>query len=172
MNCPLCGHENLPGTDACEVCQADLASADVEAIRRRLAQGPLGDKLGSLKPRQAGIMGPQDSVSAALPLMRSDLRGSVLVCDKDLVVGIFTEKDLMRRVPHGSDLDQIEIASVMTSNPFTYSHRDSVAYALNGMTSWGNRHLPVTGEGEALPGLMSVRKVLRHIKEKCDSESK
>jgi CBS domain-containing protein len=167
MNCPLCGHDNLPGSDTCEVCQADLASVDAEAFRGRLARGPLGDPLGSLGPQEPGVLSPQDSVAAALPLMRADLRGSILLCEKDQVVGIFTENDLLRRVPQGSDLSRIKLGSVMTPEPFTYSRKDSVAYALNGMTAWGNRHLPVRGDDDGIPSLMSVREVLRHLKEKC-----
>ncbi len=169
MECPLCGHDNLAGADTCEVCGSDLASADVEQFRARLRQGVLGDTLQSLETLKPGVVSADDSVADALPLMRQDRRGSVMVTDEDKIVGIFTERDLIRRVPHEKDLSEVRIKDVMTPQPFTYSPKDSIAYALNGMTTWGNRHLPIADEDNRLIGFVSVRKVLRHIKEKCAS---
>lgn len=169
MECPLCGHDNLAGADACEVCHSDLASADVENFRRRLKTGVLGDTLADLGTLKPGVVHPDQTVADALPLMRQDRRGSVLICNEDGVQGIFTERDLIRRIEPDADLTTLKISEVMTETPFVYSPNDTIAYALNGMTAWGNRHLPICEEDGTLTGFVSVRKVLRHIKERCDS---
>jgi len=169
MDCPLCGHANLQGVDACEVCHSDLASADVEKLRNRLKTGVLGDTLSDLETLKPGVVGPEHSVADALPLMRADRRGSVLICNEDGVKGIFTERDLIRRVAPDAELTTLKISEVMTETPFVYSPNDTIAYALNGMTAWGNRHLPICEEDGTLTGFVSVRKVLRHIKERCDA---
>ena len=169
MECPLCGHDNLAGTDICEVCGGDLASADVEKFRERLSKGVLADTLESMGTLKPGTVSSDQTVADALTLMRKDLRGSVVVVDDGKIVGIFTERDLIRRVSHEQDFSSVTIAEVMTPKPFTYSPKDSIAYALNGMTAWGNRHLPIADAQEHLVGFVSVRKVLRHIKEKCAS---
>ncbi len=167
MECPLCGHENLAGADTCEVCGSDLASADVEKFRERLRRGVLGDTLESLDTVKPQTVDSNQTVADALPLMREDLRGSVMVIDEGKIVGIFTERDLIRRVPHDKDPSEVKISEVMTPQPFTYSPKDSIAYALNGMTAWGNRHLPIADEDNQLIGFVSVRKVLGHIQGRC-----
>jgi CBS domain-containing protein len=146
-----------------------LAAADVENFRNRLKDGVLGDTLSQLGTLKPGVMSPSGTVADALPLMRADRRGSVLICDENGVVGIFTERDLIRRVAPDADLTTLKISEVMTPDPFTYSPNDNIAYALNGMTAWGNRHLPICDENGTLTGFVSVRKVLGHIKERCDS---
>jgi CBS-domain-containing membrane protein len=45
--------------------------------------------------------------------------------------------------------------------------QDTVAHALNGMTAWGNRHLPIVDDEERLVGFVSVRRVLRHLRRHC-----
>jgi len=167
MHCPLCGHDNLEGLDRCEVCEGDLASADVESFRRRLSEGVLGDPLEELGSLNPAVVAPEDTLDKALPLMRQDRRGGVLIQAGEKVVGIFTEHDLVRRVPPDADPSSVVMASVMTPTPHCYSVHDTVAHALNGMTAWGNRHLPIVDDEERLVGFVSVRRVLRHLRDRC-----
>jgi len=166
MNCPFCGGDNFPGVDHCDSCDAELSALQVDAQREKAKKGPLGDPLGHIETLEPGVVGPKDSVADALEHMRKDRRGSVLVCEGDRLLGIFTERDLIRRIDHGTDLTSVTMESVMTPKPFTYSSKDSVAYALNGMAVRGNRHLPITDDENQVTGFISVRKVLQHIFDK------
>ena len=52
----------------------------------------------------------------------------------------------------------------MTPNPITLDRSDPPAYAIHLSVARGFRHLPVT-DGDEIKGLVSVRDLLRHIKE-------
>ena len=107
MNCPFCDHVNFAGADTCDACGHDLTAIEADRTKEKLRKGPLGTRLGKLGTLTPGIVAPGDSVADALPLMRKDPRGSVLVVDDGELKGIFTERDLIRRTDHGSDLHAI-----------------------------------------------------------------
>ena len=88
------------------------------------------------------------------------------VVDDDILVGIFTESDLLRRVDSGADLTRIHVSEVMTASPQSYEPQQTVAAALNGMAVRGHRHLPILKEDGTLAGFVSVRGLLRHIHER------
>jgi len=78
-------------------------------------------------------------------------------------VGIFTERDLMRRVvAAGIDLDR-SIDEVMTPDPETLSLDDGIAFALNRMVVGGYRHVPVVDENGVLVGVLAQREVVHYI---------
>jgi len=84
--------------------------------------------------------------------------GAVLVLNKDgLLVGIFTERDLLRRVvAQGRDPNETPVAEVMTANPDTVSPRHAAVEALRLMRDGRYRHLPVVDGGRIL-GILSQR---------------
>lgn len=84
--------------------------------------------------------------------------GAVLVVDKGgALVGIFTERDLLRRVvSQGRDPNTTTVAEVMTPNPDTVTPRQPAVDALRLMRDGGYRHLPVVDAGRVL-GILSQR---------------
>jgi CBS domain-containing protein len=100
---------------------------------------------------------PEATVRDASRLMAAHNIGSVLVIDGDRLVGIFTERDALRRVL-GRDLDpdQTALADVMTRDPDTIGPDDSVCDAIRRMDEFGYRHLPVVERGRIV-GVISTR---------------
>lgn len=85
--------------------------------------------------------------------------GAVVVLDGDRLVGVLSERDIIRRcVAQGADPLTSKVADAMTSDPQTVSVTDGVAEAFARMTDGHFRHLPVM-EGERCIGLLSVRDV-------------
>ena len=83
--------------------------------------------------------------------------GAVPVLRDGELVGIFSERDLMRRVvAAGRSPGLTKMAEVMTANPRTVSPNESVENCLFIMQEHGFRHLPVC-EGKKLMGLVSLR---------------
>ncbi|MCK6494826.1 CBS domain-containing protein [bacterium] len=97
--------------------------------------------------------------------MARERRGAVCVVEKDELVGIFTERDVLMRVAlKGLDLEKTPISSVMTSNPITLKADATLAYALNQMAVAGFRHLPLM-DGKKAVGMVSVKDVVRYMSE-------
>lgn len=88
--------------------------------------------------------------------------GCVLVIEGDRLIGIFTERDLMKKVVGQLDLDS-PIGKIMTPNPETVGIDDGIAYALNKMHTGGYRHIPVLDRQGRPVGVASMRDVVRFI---------
>jgi len=100
---------------------------------------------------------PGTSVRAACCLMVQHQCGSVLVIERDRLLGIFTQGDLVRRVlAAGLDPNLTLLVEVMTKEPDTIRPRDSVDEAIRRMDEYGYRHLPVVERG-AVVGMVALR---------------
>jgi CBS domain-containing protein len=100
---------------------------------------------------------PGASVSDACRLMAGQGCGSILVAERGRLVGIFTERDLVRRVlAPGLDPKLTLLAEVMTRDPDTIGPNEPVDEAVRRMDEFGYRHLPVVEDGRVL-GIVSVR---------------
>jgi CBS domain-containing protein len=110
---------------------------------------------------------PNQTVFEAASYMVERNVGAVPVLDGAKLVGIFSERDIMRRVVTESrDPLTTHISEVMTTNVSTVAPDASSEEAMCVMQSRGIRHLPVC-EGPALVGFLSLRDLLRcHLDEK------
>jgi CBS domain-containing protein len=89
--------------------------------------------------------------------------GAVLVLDQDDLVGILTERDMLRAVADGIT-DTTRVADRMTSDPETIGPEESIEHAAVLMIHGGFRHLPVV-EGGAVVGMLSIRDLMRVVLE-------
>src|SRR5215208_4466347 len=119
-------------------------------------------------------VGPNDPVRLAIARMLEESIGSVAVCEGERLVGIFTERDVLRLAGEGSDFAEIRIGDVMTRNPVTLRPDDDVLEAARLMGERKIRHVPVL-EGENLLGMVGIREVMRTLVERLwrsqDSEA-
>ena len=89
--------------------------------------------------------------------------GAVLVEREGRAVGIFTERDVLRRVVLRG-LDQARpVSEVMTRDPETLRLDDGIAFALNRMIVGGFRHVPIVDEGGRPQAVLSLREVVAFI---------
>jgi CBS domain-containing protein len=83
--------------------------------------------------------------------------GSVLVVDRDRLVGIFTVRDAVERVfARGRDPDLTFLAEVIVREPDTIGPDERVEDAIRRMDEFGYRHLPVV-DGQRAVGVLSIR---------------
>ena len=110
---------------------------------------------------------PSQTVFEAASYMVDRNVGAVPVLDDAKLVGIFSERDIMRRVvTEGRDPLTTRIADVMSTDLRTVGPAASSEEAMCVMQSHGVRHLPVC-EGRTLVGFLSLRDLLRcHLDEK------
>ncbi len=94
-------------------------------------------------------------------LMYNNGIGSVMIVDdKGVLVGIVTERDLVRAVATGGISDQAEAYTIMTRNPVTVDPNAPAYEALKKMREYNIRHLPVIDKDGKPLGMVSVRDVL------------
>jgi CBS domain-containing protein len=82
--------------------------------------------------------------------------GTLVVMAGDDIVGIISERDVVRAVADGADIDDVAVGAVMSPDPRYATTTDSIRAALNTMIAVGVRHLPVVEEGEVI-GIVSMR---------------
>ena len=109
---------------------------------------------------------PRTSVQEAIARMLEEEIGSVAVCDGPRLVGIFTERDVLRGAGEGSLFGEVAVEDVMTRRPVTVSPDDDIVEAAQLMADRRIRHLPVC-EGEFLVGMIGIRDVLRRLVEQA-----
>ncbi len=88
--------------------------------------------------------------------------GAVPVLRDGQLVGIFSERDLMRRVVAGRlDPATTTVGEVMTEDPLTVNPGEDVETCMVLMRRHGFRHLPIC-DGKLLRGLVSLRDIMLH----------
>jgi CBS domain-containing protein len=102
---------------------------------------------------------PDAEVREAIRLMNERNVGSVTVCEGGRLVGIFTERDVLRLASNGGALDGLRMADVMTRSPITVPADADVVAVAELMGEKRVRHLPVV-EGENVLGVVGIRDVL------------
>ena len=96
--------------------------------------------------------------------------GAVPVLENGLLVGIFSERDLMKRVVvEGRDPQNTRVYEVMTEDPLTVQPNQDLETCMFLMRRHGFRHLPVC-EGKQLLGLVSLRDLMLHDLSEKDDE--
>ena len=99
--------------------------------------------------------------------MRNARHGAALVVkrvlDRDELLGVFTERDLIHRIDHGSlAWRHTAVGEVMTERPRVVKLEDSVAEALRRMAAGRFRHLPVV-RGREPVAICSIRDLLAYL---------
>ena len=109
-------------------------------------------------------IGPRASVLDAVELMSDAGAGAVVIIDGGKPIGIFTAKDLLRRVvAKGRRLDVTPIVDVATA-PLTVAHANTECEeALTLMVDNHIRHLPIVDESARVRGMLSTRHLLRNM---------
>jgi len=128
-----------------------------------LGQYILEATIRRLEPKAAVTVRETASIQAALDLMHERNIGAVVVERDGRPVGIFSERDALRRVvATGIDRGRA-VEEVMTPDPVTLGLDDGIAFALNRMSVGGYRHVPVLdGEGR-VAAVLSQRDVVDYI---------
>jgi CBS domain-containing protein len=95
--------------------------------------------------------------------------GAVPVLEDGLLVGIFSERDLMKKVVvEGRDASRTRVGDVMTRDPLTVAPSEELEACMLLMRQHGFRHLPIS-DGKQLKGMVSLRDImLRDLTEKDD----
>lgn len=102
------------------------------------------------------------SIFDVIQLMASRDVGRVMIFDRDVPVGIFTEKDILRRVVNAKvDAKNAVIKKVMTSPIRAVREETHIVDAFAKMYRGKYRHLLVRGQRGKIVGIVSMRRILK-----------
>jgi len=112
------------------------------------------------------ITADQTVIEASRQMVANNI-GAVPVLRAGELVGIFSERDIMKRVvAEGRDPARTLVSEVMTAHPLTVDIRDSIEHCMVLMKEHAFRHLPIC-DGKKLKGIVSLRDILlRDLTEK------
>jgi len=106
---------------------------------------------------------PTATLTETARVMFAGRAGSALVLRDGTLVGIFTERDILRALGDSSSADLARVSPVskwMSEDPETIGPETLMGEALDRMLFGGFRHLPVM-DGEAVVGMVSMRDLAR-----------
>ncbi len=106
---------------------------------------------------------PEESLRRAAQLMAEHNVGSVLVTIDGRLLGIFTERDLARKVAARVDLDGEKLRDHMTRDPIVARPSESLVAVAHRMIAHGIRHVPVVDDTGRVIGIVSMRDLLRRL---------
>jgi CBS domain-containing protein len=118
-----------------------------------------------LGPAPPLCLGPDETVERAVALMRQHRVGCVLVVGGGRLLGLFTERDLLRRVLAPGLPLHVPLVQCMTPGPITVSPAEPISAAVRRMEEGGYRHLPVIDGAGRPVGVLSVKKIVHYLVE-------
>jgi len=117
-------------------------------------------KVRDLPPGRLLSVDPQTLIAEVARQMQQDDSDSVAVISDGRLVGIVTERDLVRAIAEGMDPQQAKAEILMTADPATVDADEDVTVVAVKMMRMGVRHLPVVDKAGKPVGLVSARNLV------------
>jgi CBS domain-containing protein len=115
---------------------------------------------------------PETSVSGLLNELALHNIGAMVVVSADGVVGIVSERDVVRKLhEHGADLLRLPVSEIMTTMVATCTPTDTVDHLTAVMTTKRVRHIPVVENGR-LVGIVSIGDIVKQRMEELETEQR
>ena len=132
---------------------------DLDPIRDAVLETPVSE----LMTNDPLVVDADTTVVAAVSAMNEHHIGCVLVQKAGKLVGIFTERDVLRKVIFREGSQHFKVATVMTRDPETLPPTASAAFALNKMSVDGYRHIPIVARDGKPIGVLSIKDIVHHV---------
>ena len=116
--------------------------------------------IGDVMTGEIVAVAPEDTLGEAAERMAEQGVGSAVVLDSGRLIGILTERDLLKAVAGRVHTSEARVREWMTADPITASEADSADEAIRTMLDNGFRHLPVVAAGRTV-GVVSLRELMR-----------
>ena len=114
-------------------------------------------KVRDVPPRRLLSVEPQTSLAEVAKRMRQEDADSAAVMSGARLLGIITERDLVRAIADGLNPQQARADVIMSAGPATVTGDEEVAVVAVKMMRLGIRHLPVVDQQGKPIGLISAR---------------
>lgn len=108
------------------------------------------------------VVEPTVSVRSVFEMFLNQRRGCAVICVAGKVEGIFTERDALRLMASGGELD-VPIEAVMTRNPAVVRADETIETAIARMSIGGYRRLPVVDNEMRPVATLKVSTILHYL---------
>jgi CBS domain-containing protein len=125
-------------------------------------------KVRDVPPGRLLTVDPATTIAEVARQMRVTDSDSVAVMSEGRMVGIVTERDLVRAIADGVDPKQARADVIMTKDPATVDADEDVAMVAVKMMRLGVRHLPVVNKAGKPVGLISARNLVAVLDRSTD----
>jgi CBS domain-containing protein len=115
--------------------------------------------VGSLYERDLLTARSDESLSEVASRMQYEEVGALPVLDGTALIGIISERDLVRAIADEADMASTSVSEYMTPSPATIEPGADIDEAAATMATMGARHLPVVQDGRVV-GIISARDLI------------
>jgi CBS domain-containing protein len=130
----------------------------IEAILR-------GTRIRDLKPPAPACVSREATLREALASMRERRAGCVLACEGDRLVGILTERDVLRKVAGEEVSLDSPVADFMSSGPSALTADDLLGDAVRLMDEGDYRHVPINDKEGRIESVISIQQIIQFLAE-------
>jgi CBS domain-containing protein len=117
-------------------------------------------KVSEVMTKEVVTVGPHYNVADVASLMDAKGIGSVIVLEEERVLGILTERDILKVIGAGEDPKNVAAHEALVDELYTIAPDASLEQAASEMTQARVRHLPVIDQ-DRIVGIISIRDLVR-----------
>ena len=123
----------------------------------------LSRPIGDLITGRIVDVSPTTTLRDAAVLLDEEAVGALLVDDPRGVLGIVTERDLVRAMADGADIDLTRVDEYLTDQLLTVGEQDTMLDVLQSMRGNAVRHIVVEDEDRTVVGVVSMRALIDEL---------
>lgn len=116
-------------------------------------------RIKELKPRLPVTITKSETLGAAAKLLADEDIGALVVYEPNGIAGVLSERDIVRAVADGCNLDAVEVCEYMTEAPVVTEEEAVIGDAIAKMNESGIRHVVVVS-GRDVTGMVSMRDLI------------
>ncbi|MCB8966191.1 MAG: CBS domain-containing protein [Chloroflexota bacterium] len=125
----------------------------------------------SIKPGDVITAHPQQTIQEAIGILAARNIGALLIVDDvGKLVGILSERDIVRKAVMHKGVFDLPVAEVMTTHVVTALPQDDLMSVAHTMTEKRFRHMPILDSDGELIGMISIGDVLKAQRDKYRGE--
>ncbi len=117
----------------------------------------------SLELKSPLVVDGETTVNDTIQAMREHKLGYALVTHEDRLIGIFTERDVLRSVIGNKQALQQAVSSYMTHAPTCAQGSDPVSYVVTHMHNGGFRQIPIVDENKNILGCLRHKDIAEYL---------
>jgi signal-transduction protein with cAMP-binding, CBS, and nucleotidyltransferase domain len=137
-----------------------------------LEQALVEEELGAIRHEPFSEIAPTTPVHEAVKNLASHHIACLLVTEKNKLVGVFSERDVLSKVVLEYDkVKDLPVSEVMTTEPIYVNETDSAVVALSVMALCGYRHVPVVDLNDNVVGIVSPQRVTEFLQKHFNQAS-
>jgi signal-transduction protein with cAMP-binding, CBS, and nucleotidyltransferase domain len=116
-------------------------------------------KIKDLKPRMPVTVSKNESLTSAAKMLADEEIGALVVFEPQGLAGVISERDIVRAVADGFDLESTEVCEYMTEAAVVAEETAAIGDAIAKMNDSNIRHIVVISDGD-VSGMISMRDVV------------